>query len=137
MIPYKQFNVNPKGKKTDDCSIRALATAIEIPYHQVMQEMFDISMKTGYAFGSMNVIERILKYHGFVKHKQPRKSDGTKYLVGEIDRLCFTHELEMGVVISLAHHLTATTVDIDTDLACLQDTWDCRYKTIGNFWTRS
>ena len=68
--------------------------------------------------------EKYLEQLGWVKMKQPRKSDNTKYLVGEIDEVT-THS---SVIISCAHHLTCRINDEIVDI------WDCRGKTIGNYW---
>lgn len=135
MIGYKCVNVNPKNKKTTDCSIRALTVATRLPYLEVMEELFEISAHTGYAMNSKNVLERFLKAHGYEKHPQPRKTDNTKYLVGEIDELCKMYQLREGVVIFLAHHLTSTSDEYATS-PCICDLWDCRHKTIGNYWTK-
>jgi hypothetical protein len=59
--------------------------------------------------------------------KQPREYDGTKYLVGEVDRLIKSTDT---VIIRCAHHLTV--VKNNT----LYDLWDCRYKTIGNYYIK-
>ena len=45
MIDFFEFNNNPKGKKTGDCVIRALAQASGKPYLEVYKELFDISCK--------------------------------------------------------------------------------------------
>lgn len=67
---------------------------------------------------------------GYVKMKQPRKEDNTKYLVGEIDKLTYHTERKHGVLILLANHWTTV---IGDDLI---DLWDCRMKTIGNYWIK-
>lgn len=135
MIGYKCVNVNPKNKKTTDCFVRALTVATRIPYNDVLKELFDIAIRTGYGINSKNVLERFLKAHDYMKIAQPRKDDNTKYLVGEIDQLCPKGQLREGVVIFLASHLTATSDQFGSSPS-ISDIWDCRHKTIGNYWVK-
>jgi len=125
MAGYVYHNANPKGKKTTDCVIRALTVAIGIPYEQVLKELYETQLKTGYCLLDKHCFERVLDAHGFIKVKQPKKWDGTKYLVREIDSLTGKR-----CVISMANHLTAA---ID---GSIHDIWDCRRKTIGNYWVK-
>jgi hypothetical protein len=126
MVDFVKFNNNFKNKKTADCVIRALAGASGKEYKQVAKELFDIYMTTGYMMNEKRNFEKWLEANGFVKMKQPKKYDGTKYLVGEIDELIGSDT----AVISLAGHLTF--VEDDT----IFDLWDCRYKTIGNYFIK-
>lgn len=125
MIKYESKNVNPKGKKTGDCVVRALSLALGRDYLDVYKELFEISVQTGYIVNDKHVEEKFMARHGFVKHKQPKKSTGKKYLVGEIDKLC----KDKVIVISCAHHLTVVLGGV------LTDCWDCRGKCISNYYT--
>ena len=125
MIGYENKNINPKGKKTGDCVVRALSLALGRDYVDVYRELFDISLLTGYIINDKRVEEKFLTKHGFVKHKQPKKPSGKKYLIGEIDKIC----RDKVIVISCAHHLT---VVLDGTLV---DSWDCRGKCISNYFT--
>lgn len=127
MIDFVKFNNNFKNRKTCDCVVRALAGASGKDYKQVAKELFDIYMTTGYMMNEKHNYEKWLETNGFVKMKQPRKYDGTKYLVGEIDELIGSEDV---AVISMAGHLTF--VEDDNII----DTWDCRYKTIGNYFIK-
>lgn len=128
MIDFCKFNINPKNKRTGDCVIRALAGASGKPYKQVAEELFELWMKTGYVYNDKHTYEKWLEQNGFVKMKQPRKwQDNTKYQVSEIDELISSEDV---AVISVANHLTY--VEDDT----VFDTWDCRKKTIGNYYIK-
>jgi hypothetical protein len=127
MIEFYKTNINPKNKRTGDCVIRALAGASGKDYKKVAQELFELWMKTGYVFNDKHTYEKWLEQNGFVKMKQPRKLDNTKYLVGEIDELIGSGNV---AVISLASHLTYVEDDAVFDL------WDCRKKTIGNYYIK-
>lgn len=130
MLQYTYYNANPKNRKTGDCSTRALAKVLDIPYEQALREQTEESLKCYYDPTSKQVMERVLKNHGFVKHPQPRKADGTKYLAGEIDKLVPLEDLIDGVLITVANHHIAV-----KDIA-IQDIWDSRGKRIGNYYTR-
>lgn len=127
MVDFKNKNVNPKNRKTGDCVVRALSIATGNDYVSVYQELFDISLKTGYILNEKRVEDKLLERYGFIKHKQPRKYDGTKYTIGEIDKLvdCDNNV----VVIRCAHHLTVV------QSGKIIDTWDCRNKCISNYYT--
>ena len=129
MIDFVKHNENPKGKKTGDCVIRALTTATGKPYLEVYRELFEISVKTGYILNDKRNYEKFLAKHGFEKMKQPRKRDNTKYKVGEIDKLEDIYGET--IVISMANHLTCV------DLGVLYDLWDCRRKTISNYYIKT
>ena len=125
MVGFVKHNVNPKGKKTGDCVVRAISLALDKSYYDVYDELYKLSIGLGYILNDKRVEERLLKSYGFVKHKQPIKPNGKKYLVGEIDKLCKADV----IVISCAHHLTAVVK------GSLFDTWDCRGKCISNYYT--
>lgn len=127
MAGFVNINVNPKNKKTGDCVIRALTSASGKGYYQVSDELYELSKKTGHMLNSKQTYEKWLDANGFVKHKQPRKPDGTKYTVREIKEL--VGDLEQAVV-SMANHLTSY------EHGRIVDTWDCRRKTIGNYYTK-
>lgn len=126
MISFTNYNANPHKRKTTDCVVRALTTAAEMKYEDVYKELFDISLKTGYMINEKRVYEQILASHNFVKIKQPKRDDGTKYLIGEIDLL----EKNKTIVIRCANHLTCIKDNTVIDI------WDCRRKAIGNYYVR-
>lgn len=129
-VNYCNKNVNPKNRKTGDCSTRALCTVLGISWEDALTLQYQYSLKTKYDMSSKQVIERIMADKGYVKMKQPRKEDNTKYLVGEIDKLTYHTERKHGVLILMANHWVAV---IGDDLI---DIWDSRRKTIGNYWIK-
>ena len=78
---FHYYNANPKNRITGDCWARAICTALEIPYEQVVMEMAEMQCKTGY--DASELIGRYLKSKGWKKQSQPRKDDNTKYTVEE------------------------------------------------------
>ena len=128
MIKYEFRNENPKNKKTTDCVIRALTTATGKSYYEVFDELYKLSIKTGWFMNEKRLEEKFLEQNGFIKYKQPKHYDGTKYLIGKIDRLVNEDDV---VIIRCARHLTAVKNNV------LYDLWDCRGKTINNYYIRN
>lgn len=127
MIGYEKRNVNPKNRKTGDCVVRAISVAADMGYEQVIRDLFERGLKKGYVFNDRRNYQAYLESLGFTKHPQPRKWDGRKYQVGEIDQLIQKNQV---AIISMAHHLVGI---VDSKIV---DIWDCRDKCIGNYWTR-
>lgn len=125
-LPFKEMNVNPHKRKTCDCVVRALTVAFEEDYNKVYTELFNTSLKTGYMLNEKRVEDIVLANHNFIKMKQPKKTNGTKYTVNEI-RLLSKASV---IVIRVAHHLTVVKDGV------LIDTWNCGYKTINNYYVK-
>ena len=127
MIGYVEKNVNPKGRKTGDCSTRALVGTLGISYDEALKLQTEISLKTYYDPTSKQVMEKVLEKFGYVKRRQPRKGDNTKYKVSEMDRILSKKEIEEGVLVTVANqHICITK-------GHRQDRWECGYKTVGNY----
>lgn len=127
MIKFELKNVNPKNKKTTDCVIRALTVATGKTYYEVFDELYQLSIKTGWFINEKRLEEKFLEQNGFVKFKQPKKYDNSKCLAGEIDELVNKNDI---VIIRVAGHLTVVKDYV------LYDLWDCRYKTINNYYIK-
>ena len=132
------WNANPKGRITGDCVVRAIATATNIPYNDVVKGMTEVYLKTGYVWNDKKGIEAYMKSIGWVKHQQPRKKDGTKYTGKEWSEHLYSifdshiegeKNLHNMVTNIGGHHTTAF-----IDGRCM-DIWDCTNKCVGNYWT--
>lgn len=130
MLKYLEKNVNPKGRKTEDCSTRALVSVLGISYDEALKLQCEESLKCYYDPTSKQVMERILVKFGYVKMKQPRYDDGTKYLVKELDKLLTKEEKDAGVLVTVAHHHTTIKGDNIIDI------WNCGNKTVGNYYVK-
>ena len=126
MLEYKEINLNPKGKKTADCVIRAISGATGIDYYKVYEDLYQISVKTGYMLNEKRCEEKLLEKYNFKKYKQPRKCDGSKYQINELDKLIDCKKEK--VVVSCAHHLTCIKNNK------IEDIWDCGSKSVGNYY---
>lgn len=130
-IKYKELNVNPKNRKTGDCSTRALVSVLGISYQEALRLQYKEALECYYDTSSKQVVERILKKYGYVKMKQPRKPNGTKYCVEELDELVDKATRDKGVLVTVANHHTCVKGDYIVDI------WNCGYKTIGNYYIKT
>ena len=130
MIKYVCKNVNPKGRKTGDCSTRALVGTLDIPYEKALKEQTDVALATYYGITNKEVIEGVLKRYGYVKMKQPRKANGKKYMVKEMDKILTNQQMKEGVLVTIAGHHTCI------KNGAIQDIWDCGEKTVGNYYVK-
>lgn len=130
MLEYVKFNVNPKGRKTGDCGVRALVGTLGIAYEEAIDKCAYWAKKKCYGITDKQIMELVLKEYGYVKMKQPRKVDNTKYTVGEMDKILTNKQMKEGVFITIANHHTCITDGV------VQDIWDCRYKSVGNYYVK-
>ena len=79
-LVFHFHNENPKGRITGDCTFRAIARATGKSWEEVVREMAEMSIKTGYAVNDKKGIEKYMESIGWIKMPQPRKVDGTKYI---------------------------------------------------------
>ena len=86
---FHYHNQNPKNRITGDCMYRALSTALDIPYNDVVMGVAVKRCETGYS-GS-KLIDLYLKSKGWVKQKQPKKLDNTKFTGKEFCTLLQYH----------------------------------------------
>ena len=120
------YNANPKGRFTCDCVARAICTAFDEPYDKVLKEMFDMQIKTGYEYTDTKCIDKYLQSRGWVKMKQPRKQDNTKYTGKEF------HKIYKGVCVANigGNHIVCI------KSGKVHDTWDSTDGCIGNYWVK-
>lgn len=130
MIRFEEVNRNPKNHKTGDCTTRALAGALGMEWKEVLTEQFSIAIKYCYGVTDKKVIDRLLENHGYVKMKQPRKYDNTKYLVKELDQILTKDQMKEGVFVRVANH------DTCIKDGKIQDLWNCGDKSVGNYWIK-
>lgn len=133
---FRYYNANPKNRITGDCVVRAVSTATGIPYNEVVMGMAEIWCKT--AKDPFYDVDEYMKSIGWVKHKQPRKWDNTKYTGVE-----FCNELNRGYDICVSgsvvaniggHHIVAIKED---ELGYrVYDIWNSTDGCIGNYWTK-
>lgn len=122
-------NANPKGKYTTDCVERAICTALDLPYEQVVRDLAELQIALGVSATDAGCYDKYLARHGYVQCRQPKHEDRTKYtgnqfctLIAEPDK---TYVANLG-----SHHVVAIVN------AKVYDTWNSTYGVIGNYWCR-
>ena len=136
-------NANPKGKMTEDCVIRAITTALRQPYEQTLRELAEITIKTGYMLNGNKGIDAYMKSKGWVKCKQPKKPDGTKYTGQEFCRTLmhpiYSEELDIckegfeinNILANIGGHHTVAIMS-----GQIWDTWNSANGSIGIVWVK-
>lgn len=133
---FKFYNANPKNRITSDCVIRAISTATEIPYNDVLTELYNLAIKTGYSPTSKQCYGKYLESLGWIKHNQPKKDDNTKYTGQEFINYINEKYYKGNYICHIGgHHITAVLTDKDTGHR-IYDIWDCSEDCIGNYWTK-
>lgn len=127
MLSFKKLNVNPKNRKTGDCSTRAIAYALNISWEEALDLQVAEAKKCFYDVTSRQVMERVLGKFGYVKRHQPRTEKNLKYPIYSLDKGICKEERERKIVCNVANHY----VVIDGD--SYVDTWDSGCKCCGNY----
>lgn len=138
---FHYHNANPKNKITTDCVIRALATGLQMEYNDVVMELAQMQCATGFDDGDTQLIDKYLKSKGWVRCKQPRKDDNTKYTGKEFCRTLshpiYSEELDLyslpfnwhRVIADLGGHHIVAIVE-----GQVWDTWNSTGGCIGIVW---
>ena len=137
-------NANPKGKITPDCSIRAISTVLGQSWEEIIREMTELSIKTGYFINENKCINKYMQMKGFTLCKQPRKDDNTKYTGQEFCRTLmhpiYSEDLKLtnkGFEINRilanigGHHIVAIMS------GQIWDTWNSTDGSIGKVWVKT
>ena len=123
---FVKYNANPKNKKTGDCVIRAICTALDKPWEVVYREMFELALETGYAVSTKHNYQLYLERQGYEMCKMPRRADRTRYTVEQfVDAFGKT---KTNYILNLANHVTCIKE------FSLYDIWNCKNKSVGNYW---
>lgn len=134
MIDFYEYNINPKGRKTGDCSVRALATLLGISWEDALRYRYEESLNSGYFVNNREVTDAILTRCGYIKQKEPKKicSNGRKrrYTVKELEKLLTAKQLEEGVYVSINGHDTVIKNSKIIDL------WNCGDEYVRNYWVK-
>lgn len=138
---FHYHNANPKNKITTDCVIRALCTGLQMEYNDVVMELARMQCETGFDDGDTQLIDRYLKSKGWVRCKQPRKEDNTKYTGNEFcQRLMhpiYSEELNLYSLPFDAHHIIADLGGhhiVAIVSGQVYDTWNSTRGCIGIVW---
>lgn len=133
---FHYFNANPKNRKGSDCVVRAVCTALEQSWEDTVREMTEVGLKHGFLLNDDKTIDKYMEYKGWVKCRQPRKADNTKYTGKEWCRRLQAMEIPTcqrmsKIVANLGGHHTVAIMD-----GKVYDIWDSTDGCIGNYWIK-
>ena len=78
---FKFYNANPKDRRTGDCVIRAICTAMDKSWDDVAKGLFEYVIKDKVAMGSTECYSKYLADNGWIKQKQPKNCASVIYVV--------------------------------------------------------
>lgn len=121
---YIEYNVNPKGKKTGDCAIRAVAVATGLGWDKAYAGLVDIGFKLKTTPSDVEAVEKFLLSQGFlVGTVKVRKGEHRP----TVDSFATEHP-NMYAVLRVAGHLTCCGRGNYVDI------WDCGDKSVYKYW---
>lgn len=134
---YRYYNANPKNRITADCAARAISTATGISYSDVVKGLADVQIRTGYEATEGKGLDIYMESIGWVKNRQPRKEDGTKYTGAEFCQLLSQAVGHGSVIANIGgHHMVSIMRTDDHGRFKVHDTWDSTDGCIGNYWMK-
>ena len=68
---YKEYNINPCGKHTDDCTVRALSVLLDEDWESVYLQLCLTGLNMCEMPSQKAVIHEFLKKHGYTRHTVP------------------------------------------------------------------
>ena len=122
---YRYFNPNPVGRSVGDCTVRALAKALDISWEEAYTKLATNGYKMGDMPSSDSVLGSILRQNGFYREGLPNFCPDC-YTAED-----FCRDNPIGIyVLGFGGHV-ACVVD-----GCLYDSWDSSQEVPQYFWSR-
>jgi hypothetical protein len=119
---FVEFNINPKGKKTSDCVVRAIAKAENKTWLEIYDYLSKIARDTYSMPNDSKVYGKYLSGYPKINVKHEVNGKMKRLTVKEICELKGTY------LVSIANHLTVVK---DGNIF---DTWDCGEKSAYIIW---
>lgn len=120
---FKEYNAHPKGIKTTDCVVRAIATASGKDYVECRRELNQ--KKREWNFTSYKDTEFLYKYFESSPRLIFKAVKGQPRIKGS--DFCELHP-KGTYILKMAGHVAAC---ID---GVILDTWDCSYRSVYTAW---
>ena len=125
LTTFRYYNCNPHNKRTDDCVIRAIAAGTGDSWEKTLKNLTAYMIKHGHMLNTPELYGQYLKDQGWVKQKQPVKSNGQKMRINEF--------LKKFKGCAIAHAGTGHVTYLAEGK--VYDIWDTSEQIIGNYWT--
>ena len=135
-MKFEKLNLNPKGIRTGDCVIRAIAYATKQPWENVYTDLSVLGLKLKRLPNEKQVYEKYLEQQGWTKHKQPKKANGSKMpveLLAEIIEIGCSSKRPKKILVTMPGHMSC--IEWTGSEMKLVDTWNCSTRNVGNYWT--
>ena len=126
---FRYYNANPKNRIGGDCVVRAIALAMNQSWEQTVRELTEVGLKHGYVLNDSACYSKYLEMKGWVKRKQPRKPDNTKY-TGKEFCIKYAYINQTYIAHIGGNHVVAIVGKK------VHDIWDSTDGCIGNYWTK-
>ena len=139
---FKFYNANPKDKRTADCVLRAISVATGKTWDEVLDDLVACAHKYKLMPNDPKCYEKYLDGLGFIKMKQPRKSDNTKYTGSEFCTWLSVNYIHGETIVAHigGHHAVAIMPSYEgdgiNDRYKVFDIWNSTSKSIGNYWIK-
>lgn len=121
---YIKYNANPSGKKTADCSIRAVAVATGLGWDKAFKGLTEAAYKLKTVPSDTEAVEYFLLSQGFKVGKVKIKKGEHRPTVNQFA----TMNPEIYAVLRVAGHLTCSGRGNYVDI------WDCGDKSVYKYW---
>ena len=110
-----------KGRRENDCVIRAIAIATEQDYKKVFEELMDLGKTIGVYPNNPKAYERYLKALGW---------EETRFGKNAIPLDEMTFENKWHIAYTNSHFVAVKGRKV-------YDTWDCRHQRVWRVWTKT
>ncbi len=120
---FKQINVNPVGRRVEDCAVRAVALALGVSWDDAFDMIADNAKQMGTMMHDNAAWGSVLRQHGFFRAVIPNTCPDCY----SVEDFCIDHP--KGVyVLGFGGH-TATVID-----GTLYDAWNSSRETPIYYW---
>lgn len=117
-------NLNPKGRKTSDCAIRAVAAATDKSWDDTYKALANTGFELKDDMTSTRTVGKYLVSLGFIEGKIKVAKGDTRPTVNSFA----TENPNIVAVLSVANHLTVSAYGNYLDI------WDCGDKAVYKYW---
>lgn len=122
---FKEFNVNPKGKRVDDCTVRAISLLMDQPWDKTFMGLVEVAFEMKNMPSANAVWGTYLSHNGYRRHIIPDTCPD-----------CFTirdfcRDNPNGIFLLATGTHVVTAIDGD-----YYDTWDSGDEIPTHFWKK-
>jgi len=122
---WKEYNINPKGKRTGDCAIRAVAAATGLGWDKAYKGLSDAGFVCKTAMNDIEAIEYFLVHDLGWKVGTVKVPKGSKR--PQVHEFAANNP-NIAAVLRVAHHITCCAMGRYVDI------WDCGDCAVYKYW---